>query len=84
MLEFVKKTPDADSDKVKKFKATDKWLQGFKRRKSISFKVQNNKKSRSQFKRSRFVRNFHWYVMYEAPLKRSDRKSEKKCIYRGG
>mgnify|MGYP001207066422 CR=1 FL=1 len=74
MLEFVKKTPGADPDKVKKFKASDMWLKGFKTRKNVSYRVQTNKKSRSQFKRSRFVRNFHWYVMYKAALTPSDRK----------
>ena len=68
MLQLVPETPGADPVKVKNFKATDKWLQGFKKRKGISVRVQINKKSRSQFKRSRMVRNFHYYTMYNAPL----------------
>ena len=68
MLQLVIKTPGADPVQVKQFKATDMWLQGFKKRKGISVRVQTNKKSRSQFKRSRMVRNFHYYTMYNAPL----------------
>ena len=67
-MEFVPKTPGADPVKVKEFKATNMWLEGFKKRKGISVRVQTNKKSRSQFKRSRMVRNFHYYTMYNAPL----------------
>ena len=64
MLQLVIKTPGADPVKVKQFKATDMWSQGFKKRKGISVRVQTNKKSRSQFKRSRMVGNFHYYTMH--------------------
>ena len=76
MLKYVAKTPGADPDKIKKFKASNKWLQGFKERKNVTVRVQTNKKSRSQFKRSRLVRNFHHYVMYKAALEPSVRKTE--------
>ena len=74
VLKYVKKETNADAKKVKKFKAGDSWLKGFCRRKGISVRVRTNKKSRSVFKRSRMVRNFHWFVMYKAPLTYSDRK----------
>ena len=71
----VAKTPGADPELVKTFKATDRWLGGFNARKNVSVRVQNNKKSRSQFKRSRLVRNFHFYMMYKAALEPSKRKT---------
>ena len=74
MTQFVAKTPNADPEKIKKFKASNRWLQGFQERKGVSVRVQTNKKSRSQFKRSRLVRNFHWFAMYKAPLEPSKRK----------
>ena len=76
MLKYVAKTPGADPVKVKKFKASNPWLQAFKERKNVTVRVQTNKKSRSQFKRSRLVRNFHYYVMYKAALEPSVRKTE--------
>ena len=75
MIKFVANTPGADPEKVKKFKATNTWLQGFLERKSVTCRVQTNKKSRSQFKRSRLVRNFHYFMMYKAALTPSARKS---------
>ena len=68
MLEFVPQTHGADPEKVKKFKATNRWLQGFQDRKGISDRVQTNKKSKSQFTRSRLVRNFRYYTMFKAAL----------------
>ena len=65
---------DADPKKVKAFKATDRWRKAFCDRYDISLRVQTNKKSRSAIKRSRMVRNFHWFMMYKAPLTYSDRK----------
>jgi len=76
MMKYVPKTPGVDPDKVKKFKASNVWLQGFMERKNVTVRVQTNKKSRSQFKRSRLVRNFHYYVMYKAALEPSTRKTE--------
>ena len=75
MLEYVAMETDADPEKVKSFKATDPWRQGFCDRKDITLRVQTNKKSRSAIKRSRMVRNFHWFMTYKAPLTYSDRKS---------
>ena len=76
MMKYVPKTPGADPDKVKNFKASNVWFQGFLERKNMTVRVQTNKKSRSQFKRSRLVRNFHYYVMYKAALEPSERKNE--------
>ena len=76
MLQFVRQIPGADPEKVKNFKASDMWLQGFQERKGITARVQTNKKSRSQFKRSRLVRNFHWYAMYKAALRPSTRRTQ--------
>ena len=69
MLKYVKK------EKIQNFKANDTWLKGFCERHGISVRVQTNKKSKSAFKRSRMVRNFHWFMIYKAPLSYSDRKS---------
>ena len=69
MLKNVKK------EKIQNFKASDTWLKGFCERHGISVRVQTNKKSKSAFKRSRMVRNFHWFMIYKAPLSYSDRKS---------
>ena len=66
---------DADPQKVKAFKATDRSRVGFCDRYDITWRVQTNKKSRSPLKRSKMVRNFHWFMMYKAPLTYSDRKS---------
>ena len=65
---------DADPKKVKAFKATDRWRKAFCDRYDITFRVQTNKRSRSAIKRSRMVRNFHWFMMCKAPLTYSDRK----------
>ena len=75
-VEVMRKTraTDADPKKVKAFKASDNWRIGFCDRKDITLRVQTNKKSRSAIKRSRMVRNFHWFMMYKAPLTYSDRK----------
>ena len=73
MMKLVSEDTSLSEDKKKNFKATDAWLKGFKKRKGIVVRVQTNKKSRSALQRSRMVRNFHWYIMYKAPLKRSDR-----------
>ena len=77
MLEIVSEDTNAakDPDKVKKFKATDRWREAFCERYGITLRFGTNKKSRSAFKRSRMVRNFHWFVMYKAALTYSDRKS---------
>ena len=75
MLKYVAMEKDADPKKVKSFKATDPWRKGFCDRYDITLRVQTNKKSRSAIKRSRMVRNFHWFIMYKAPLTYSDRKS---------
>ena len=75
MLKLVREDPSLSEDEKKKFKASDMWLQGFKKRKGIVVRVQTNKKSRSALQRSRMVRNFHWYIMYKAPLKPSDRST---------
>ena len=72
MLKLVREDPSLSEDEKKKFKASDMWLQGFKKRKGIVVRVQTNKKSRSALQRSRMVRNFHWYIMYKTPLKRSN------------
>ena len=74
MLKYVQKDKSLDKKKVKAFKASNKWLQGFKERNGISVRVRTNKKSRSNFKRSHMVRNFHWNMMYQLPLSYSDRK----------
>ena len=74
MLKYVAMEKDADPKKVKAFKASDNWRIGFCDRKGITLRVQTNKKSRSAIKRSRMVRNFHWFTMYKAPLTYSDRK----------
>ena len=66
---------DADPKKVKAFKATDRWRKEFCDRYDIALRVQTNKKSRLAIKRSRMVRNFHWFMMYKAALTYSDRKS---------
>ena len=74
MLKYVAMEKDADPEKVKAFKATDSWRIGFCDRYDISLRVQTNKKSRSAIKRSRMMRNFHWFMMYKALLTYSDRK----------
>ena len=75
MLKYVAMEKDADPKKVKAFKATDPWRMGFCDRYDITLRIQSNKKSRSAIKRSRMVRNFHWFMMYKAALTYSDRKS---------
>ena len=74
MLKYVQKDKSLDEKKVKAFKASDQWLKGFKARNDLTFRSRTNKKSRSQFKRSRMVRNFHWNMMYNLPLSYSHRK----------
>ena len=64
VLEFVEMEKDADPKKVKAFKATDPWRKGFCERYDITLRVQTNKKSRSAIKRSRMVKNLHWFMMY--------------------
>ena len=73
MMKLVSEDTSLSEDAKNNFKATDPWLVGFKQRKGIVVRVQTNKKSRSALQRSRMVRNFHWYIMYKAPLERSDR-----------
>ena len=75
MLKYVKKEKKQKKEKIQNFKASDTWLKGFCERHGISVRVQTNKKSKSAFKRSRIVRNFHWFMIYKAPLSYSDRKS---------
>ena len=75
MLKLIREDTSLSKDEKKNFKASDSWLAGFKKRKGIVVRVQTNKKSRSALQRSRIVRNFHWYIMYKAPLERSDRSS---------
>ena len=75
MLKYVKKEENQKKEKIQNFKASDTWLKGFCERHGISVRVQTNKKSKSAFKRSRMVRNFHWFMIYKAPLSYSDRKS---------
>ena len=75
MLQYVEMETGADPEKVKAFKATNPWRKAFCDRYDISLRVQTNKKSRSAIKRSRIMRNFHWFMMYKAPLTYSDRKS---------
>ncbi len=74
MLEYVKKDKNEDAEKIQNFKASNSWLSGFCKRHGISVRVQTNKKSKSAFTRSRMVRNFHWFMIYKAPLSYSDRK----------
>ena len=59
MLKYIKQEKNADQNKVKAFKASDKWLSGFMEREGISVRARTNKKSRSAIKRSRWVRNWH-------------------------
>ena len=77
MLEIVGEDSDAAKEpiKVKKFKATDTWRASFCNRYGITLRFATNKKTRSAFKSSRMVRNFHWYVIYKAALTYSGRKS---------
>ena len=75
MLKLVREDPSLSEDEKNNFKASDMWLKGFKKRKGIVVRVQTNKKSRSALQRSRMVRNFHWYIMYKAPLEPSDRST---------
>ena len=75
MLKYVAMEKDADPKKVKAFKATESWRKGFCDRYDITLRVQTNKKSRSAIKRSRMVRNFHWFMMYKAAPTYSDRQS---------
>ena len=75
MLQYVAQEKDANPKKVKAFKATGKWLQGFMRRKGITIRSRTNKKSRSAIKRSRLMRNWHWNIMYNLPYQFSKRKS---------
>ena len=75
MLQYVAKEKDADPKKVKAFKASAMWLQGFMQRKGISVRTRTNKKSRSAIKRSRLMRNWHWNIMYNLPYQFSKRKS---------
>ena len=77
MLDIVSEDKNAAKDpvKVKKFQASNRWREGFCERYGISLRFATNKKSRSTFKRSRMVRNFHWFVMYKVALTYSDRKS---------
>ena len=74
ILKYVAIEKDADPKKVKAFKAADPWKMAFGDRYDITLRIQTNKKSRSAIKRSRMVRNFHWFMMYKAPLTYSDRK----------
>ena len=73
MIKLVREDTSISEREKNNFKASDAWLRGFKQRKGIVVRVQTNKKSRSAVQRSRMVRNFHWYIMYKAPLERSER-----------
>ena len=66
MLHFVAKTQGTEPELVKK-------TQSCKARKTVSMRVQTNKKSRSQFKMLRLAKNFHFYMMYKAALEPSKR-----------
>ena len=48
-----------------KFKASNKWLFNFTRRKGISKQRKTNKKSKSIEERLPQVLNFHWWTVYE-------------------
>ena len=74
MLKYVSKEQDADPKKVNAFKATDTRRNAFCNRYNITLSVQTNKKSRSAIKKSRMVRNFHWFMMYKAALTYLDKK----------
>ena len=47
------------------FKASDKWLHNFTKRKGISKQWKTNKKSKSIEERLPKVRNFHWWAVYK-------------------
>ena len=66
-------------EKAKKFKASDTWLNGFAKRKGISYRKKTKKKSLSAIRRSLRVRRFHCrYALYKARLLPSKRSAEWK------
>ncbi len=75
MLKYVKKEKNQKQEKNQNFNASDTWLKGFCERHGISVRIQTNKKSKTGFKWSRMVPNFHWFMIYKALLSYSDRKS---------
>ena len=52
-------------DPKKTFKASDRWLLNFARRKGITNQKKTNKKSKSVEERLPLVRNFHWWTVYK-------------------
>jgi len=52
-------------DPENKFKASDRWLHNFTRRRGISKQRKTNKKSQSVEERLAKVKNFHWYTIYK-------------------
>ena len=55
IIQYVREDTNVDREKAEAFKASNKWLQGFKNRKGITLRVRTNKKSKSAIKRSRLV-----------------------------
>ena len=55
-MKYVAMEEDANPEKVKTFKATNRRREGFCKRYDITLRVQTNKKSRSAIKRSRIVK----------------------------
>ena len=65
-------------ERAEKFNTSDKWLNGFAKRKGLSYRKKTNKKSLSAIKRSLRVRRFHWYAIYKARLLPPKRSAEWK------
>ena len=65
MKEEVKKS---GKDPEGKFQGSNRWLNGFTKRKGISHQRKTNNKNRSVTERLPEIRNFHWWAIYQMAL----------------
>ncbi len=69
-IKLLVKEGDYDTEKKAKFKGSDKWLHGFKKRFGISMQEKTNRKSTSVEERLPKVQNFHWWAIYQMALEK--------------
>ena len=59
---------ESDYPNKEKFKASNRWVQGFNKRFGITLQRKTNKKSKSLTERLPKIKNFHWYAIYQMAL----------------